>query len=175
MSPFRAALLASICLIALAACGSDSKSSNSPTDTGAATTAPAAPEVAVRYESIGGCQMMGPNCPTYVVYTDGKVEVSRTGETTGVEVTGSIPEAEVKAFLDSLKDVDLTDLGTGPGTCQSCLDGVDTKLTVLGPDGPVTFDSTVIAFDPANAFFANVEKLMTDVQAVGELPIKQRG
>jgi len=174
MSPFRTALLASTCLVALAACGSDSKSSSAVETSGPSTTA-AAPEVAVRYETIGGCQMMGPNCPTYVVYTDGKVELSRTGETTGVEVTGSIPAAEVKAFLDSLKDVNLTDLGTGPGTCQSCLDGVDTKLTVLGPDGPVTFDSTVVAFDPANAFFANVEKLMTDVRAVGELPIQQRG
>ncbi len=168
---FRAAL-AVIGISLLAACGSDSDSGSSDT-----TTAPPASVEALRYEANGGCQMMGPNCATWVVYTDGTVEIFRTGENAPAEVTGSIPEAEISAWLESVADLDVDALTAevGPGTCNACVDGIDVKLTIGLDGGPVALDSTVTNFDPANPFFANLETLMADVTAVGELPIQQRG
>ena len=120
--------------------------------------------------------MMGPNCPTYVVYSDGRVEVYRTGENAPAEVIGSIDATEVTAFLDSVKNTDFDGLAAevGPGTCNSCVDGVDILLTLTLADGPVKLDSTVINFDLNNDFFANVETLIDDVRAVGELAVQQR-
>ena len=130
----------------------------------------------MRYEVNGGCQMMGPNCATYVIYTDGTVEIYRTGENLPAEVTGNIPAEEIAAYLDSVKDVDFQALAeeVGPGTCNACVDGVDMKVTI-GLDEPVVLDSTVVNFDPENQFFMALDSLMQDVYAVGELPIQQRG
>lgn len=121
--------------------------------------------------------MMGPNCATSVVYTDGSVEIFRTGESAAAEVTGSIPEAEISAWLESVADLDVDALTieVGPGTCNACVDGIDVKLTIGLADGPVVLDSTITNFDPEHPFFANLDTLMTDVTAVGELPIQQRG
>lgn len=120
--------------------------------------------------------MMGPNCSTYVVYSDGTVEIYRTGESAPAEVVGSIPAAEVSAFLDSVKGTDFEALAVevGPGTCNSCVDGIDMTLTLTLNDGPTELDSTIVNFDLSNDFFANVETLMEDVRAVGELAIQQR-
>lgn len=167
-------------LLLVAACGDDNSTSNttatSSDDTTVETTAPAATE-ALRYVTTGGCLMMGPNCATYVVYSDGTVEVYRTGENTPAEVVGSIPAAEITAFLDSVQDTDFDALATevGPGTCNACVDGIDVIATLTFADGPVTLDSTVVNFDLSHPFFANLETLMEDVRAVGELPIQQRG
>lgn len=164
------ALITTACLIAVAACGDDSKSESTTPDTAASAT-----EV-LRYETVGGCQMMGPNCATYVVYSDGSVEIYRTGENTPAEVVGSIPAAEVAAFLDSVKDTDFDGLvaDVGPGTCNACVDGLDIKATITFADGPVELDSTIVNFDLTHPLFANLETLMEDVRAVGELEIQQR-
>jgi len=162
---------ATACLFALAACGDDSTSEGTTTDTAAAERS-----VVLRYETTGGCLMMGPNCATYVVYSDGTVEIYRTGENAPAEITGAIPEAEVAAFLDSVKDTDFEALAAevGPGTCNACVDGIDYKLSLTLADGPVELDSTIVNFDFTNDFFANVETLINDVRAVGELEIQQR-
>ncbi len=174
----RAALLITTSLVALAACGDDATSTSSDSTAAAPseTTTPAERAVGLRYEVNGGCQMMGPNCATFVIYTDGTVEIYRTGENAPAEVTGSIPAAEISAYLDSIKDVDFQALAeeVGPGTCQACVDGVDTKVTI-GLDEEVLLDSTIVNFDIENQFFANLDSLMQDVYAVGELPIQQRG
>ena len=174
-NPLTRALVVTAGLLTLAACGDDNKTSND-TQTTVDTAAPAPAEV-VRYEATGGCLMMGPNCATYVVYADGTVEIYRTGENAPAEVVGSIPEAEVSAFLESVQDVDFEALAAevGPGTCNACVDGIDVILTLGLPAGSTTLDSTIVNFDPANDFFANVETLMEDVRAVGELDIQQRG
>lgn len=170
------ALSVAVCLTALAACGDDSSSSSDGTVAPTTTVAPAEKVEGVRYEVNGGCQMMGPNCATYVIYTDGTVEIYRTGENLPAEVTGSIPAEEIAAYLDSVKDVDFQALAdeVGPGTCNACVDGVDMKVTI-GLDEPVVLDSTVVNFDPENQFFVALDSLMQDVYAVGELPIQQRG
>lgn len=175
------ALALATCVIgigSLAACGDDSPTT-APTaapTTGPTTTEPAEKVEAVRYETIGGCQMMGPNCGTWVVYADGTVEIYRTGENEPAEITGSIPAAEIAAYLESVKGTDFQALAeeVGPGTCQACLDGVDITLTLGLDSGPVVLESTVVNFDLEHPFFVNLETLMNDVWAVGELPIEQR-
>ena len=116
------ALIATGCLVAVAACGDDRHRRTQPST----PSLPTRSEV-LRYETTGGCMMMGPNCATYVVYSDGTVEIYRTGENAPAEVVGSIPAAEVTAFLDSVKDTDFEALAAevGPGTCNSCVDGID--------------------------------------------------
>jgi hypothetical protein len=170
-NPVLRALTLVGCVIAVAACGDDNTTQNTTVE----TVVPVRTEV-LRYETTGGCLMMGPNCATYVVYSDGTVDIYRTGESASAEVVGSIPAAEVSAFLDSVKDTDFAALAVevGPGTCNACVDGVDIKLTLTLPAGPTELDSTLINFDLNNDFFANVETLMEDVRAVGELPIQQR-
>ncbi len=166
------ALFASTCLLAVAACGGDNKTTQNTT---VETVTPERTEV-LRYETTGGCLMMGPNCATYVVYSDGTVEIYRTAENSPAEMVGSIPAAEVSAFVDSVNDTDFDALAVevGPGTCNSCVDGIDITLILTLPAGPTELDSTIINFDLSKDFFANVETLMTDVRAVGELTIQQR-
>ena len=170
--PLRALIVVS-CLFIVASCGD----SNTTTSNTTGQTSTPAPTEVLRYETIGGCQMMGPNCATYVVYSDGMVEVYRTGENAPAEVVGSIDATEVAAFLDSVKNTDFDGLAAqvGPGACNSCVDGIDIKLTIALSGGTHELDSTVVNFDLNNDFFANVETLMTDVRAVGELSVQQRG
>jgi hypothetical protein len=175
-SEISRALLIATALVALAACGDDATSSDGTTAAPVETTAVAEKVVGLRYEANGGCQMMGPNCATFVIYTDGTVEIYRTGENAPAEITGSIPADEITAFLDSVDGVDFQALAeaVGPGTCQACVDGIDAKVTI-SPDEEVLLDSTIVNFDPENEFFAALDSLMQDVYAVGELPIQQRG
>lgn len=163
------------CLTAVAACGDNSRTTENTASL--PTIGTAEPTEVLRYEATGGCLMMGPNCATYVLYSDGTVEIFRTGENAPAEVTGSIPEAEVTAFLDSVTGTDFDALAAevGPGTCNACVDGIDVLLTIVSSDGSTKLDSTVVNFDPTNDFFANVETLMEDVRGVGELAIQQRG
>ena len=176
-----------VLLTSLAACGDDSVDLGSSTDstvpgntaapaTAAPATAAPAPFVALTWADDGGCVVMGPNCPTYVVWSDGTVEISRTGEDGDPEVTGSIPESQVATWLATVAELDAAALAdeVGPGSCNSCVDGADTLLTVHTDAGDVTLDSTKLAFDPANRFFADLEQLMSGVRAVGDLPLVNR-
>ena len=164
--------------LSLVACGSDSEgtATSSPASSSPSTTA-AAPVEVFRYEAIGGCQMMGPNCATYVIYSDGAVEVYRTGENEPAELTGMLPAGEIDAFLAGAADIDFEALAArvGPGTCNACVDGIDVVLTMELPSGEVQLDSTVVNFDPAEPFFTDVETLVADAAAAtGELPIESR-
>lgn len=165
-----------VLLASLTACGDDRVVGGSSVDTTTpATTAPT-PFVALTWADDGGCVVMGPNCPTFVVWSDGTVEISRTGEDTEPEVTGSIPAIVVATWLESVADLDVAALAddVGPGSCNSCVDGADTLLTVHTANGDVTLDSTELAFDTEHEFFAELERLMAGVRAVGELPLIER-
>ena len=163
-----------------AACGDD-EGATSPTSTPASTTtAPdtvPAPAVVLRYVEMGGCQMMGPNCPTYLIYGNGAVEVYRTGEDGPAVLMGQLADGEIDAFLAAATSVDFAELAAtvGPGTCNACVDGVDVTVTMELPDGEVQLDSTVVNFDPANDFFADLQTLIADAAAAtGEMPLVQR-
>jgi len=141
--------------------------------TAPATTVPA-PVVVLNYATDGGCVVMGPNCPTYTVWSNGKVEISRTHVNGPAEITGSISADRVAQWYRSVQDLDVAALSkeVGPGTCNSCVDGADIIVTIETPNGPVVLDSTKLDFDPANPVFAALGALMADVQSVGELPIR---
>ncbi len=183
----RLLTVTTVVLASLAACGDDRVAGGNPggtnqvdttavSSTAVPSTAVPAPFVALTWADDGGCVVMGPNCPTYRVWSDGTVEISRTGEDSPAEVTGSIPAAQVAAWLASVADLDVETLAAavGPGTCNSCVDGADTMLTVQTDAGDTLLDSTKLAFDPTNEFFADVERLMADVRAVGDLPLVSR-
>jgi len=85
-----------------------------------------------------------------------------------------IAEALVEAGVDG-PDLDAVAATVGPGTCNACVDGVDVTVTMELPDGEVQLDSTVVNFDPANDFFADLQTLIADAAAAtGEMPLVQR-
>ena len=133
-------------LAVLGACGDDTVLGGDPssiTDTAAPTTVPA-PTVVLRYVTTGGCEMMGPNCPTYVLWSDGAVEISRTGQPGPAEVAGSIGAEPVAQWTAAVAGLDAAHLATevGPGACNSCVDGADIVVTVTVGDATVVLDST---------------------------------
>jgi len=119
---------------------------------------------------------MGPNCPKFVVYADGTVEIYRAGEQEPAEVTGSIDPSALAAFFDvaEAEDFDALIERLPPGTCQACVDGVDIVLDVKLNGENESLNSTVVAFDESEPFFAALNTLIEQVGAVGELPIEQR-
>ncbi len=136
-----AAVLLALLVLPSAGCGDDgaggaATSSSAPAVTDAPTTVPAEATEVFRYEAIGGCQMMGPNCATYVIYSDGSVEVYRTGENKPAELTGQLEDGEIDAFLAGAASIDFEALAAevGPGTCNACVDGIDVVLTMALPD-----------------------------------------
>jgi hypothetical protein len=159
----------------LAACGDDSVVGGSTAATSTQATAPAAaPTVVLRYVTDGGCVVLGPNCPTYTVWSDGKVEISRTHVDGPAEITGNVSPDRVAQWFASVQGLDVAVLAAkvGPGVCNSCVDGADIVATIELPDGPVVLDSTKLAFDPTDPTFAALGSLIAEVQAVGELPIR---
>jgi hypothetical protein len=178
-SSLRALTLFAVVVLAVAACGDDSASStdeSTPSTAAPTTTPPADGDPVLVYEATGGCQMMGPNCPKFVVYPDGKVEVYRAGEQGPAEVTGTVDPASVQAFLDvaEAEDFDALVGRLPPGTCQACVDGVDILLDVKLNGQTESLNSSVVAFEESEPFFAALTTLIDQVSAVGELPIEQR-
>ena len=169
-------------LVSLAACGDtssgddDGGAATATANTTAAPTTVPAPFTALRWVDSGGCEVMGPNCPTYTVWSDGRVELSRTGDAAPPDATSTIATAELDAWLASVADLDVAALAStvGPGSCQSCVDGVDSVVTVHTSKGDVVVDSTKLAFDQSNPFFAGLDRLMSDIRTIGDLPLVTR-
>jgi|GEM_PF-2396441 len=135
----------------------------------------------VRWEEIGGCMVIGPNCPTWTVLADGTVEVSRTsgqpgvdatGVDTSVQATGTVDPALVAAVVREARAVDAPTLlaELGPGACNSCVDGADVVATITDGDRTLFLDSVELAFDPGHPLFVALGELMTQVRLV-ELPL----
>ena len=173
------ALLLPITVVTLTACGDDSVVPSEAADTSALATTSTVPtpQEVVRYVTTGGCEVMGPNCPTWSIWDDGTVHVWRTAVGGAPEISGTIPVAAVSAWQAVAADIDLAALTAevGPGTCNSCVDGADLVVTVHRAGGDVTLDSTELAFDPTNEVFAALESLMTEARTVGELPLEEAG
>jgi hypothetical protein len=162
-------VLAGLAIVIGAGCASST--TGGPTST--TTAIPLRPTIAFRYVETGGCEVLGHNCPTYVVWTDGKVEVHRTGVDAPAEITGHIAAETVAAWLAIASNVDLATLTTevGPGTCNSCVDGADIVVTVERPRGRLVLDSTSLSFDPKSAVFAGLQHVMDEVRGVGSLDV----
>jgi hypothetical protein len=138
---------------------------------------PAAHTLVLRYSLDGGCQVLGRNCPTYTVYLDGAAEVTRTGTNEPAAITGSVHAADVAAWWALAQHTDYAALRreVGPGSCQSCVDGDDVTLTVFTPSGAVLqqMNSVDVRFDPGQGFFASLEVVISQVRALGQLPVRE--
>ena len=174
----RLALSALAAIGLLAGCGASPTvhPSGESAETVPVSDQPASRRPVLVYDTTGGCLVLGPNCPRYVVYDDGTVELFRSGEPGPPVEQASIPATSVTAWLDQVSQIDVDALiaRLPPGSCQSCVDGIDVILQVQRASGPVTFDSTVVAFDPAEPFFADLEALMAQVRAAAELQMVGR-
>jgi len=123
----------------------------------------------------GGCQMMGPNCPTYELDRDGTVRLYRTGDP-DVVAEANVSAAVADELWQQIADTDIAALAdrAGPGSCQSCVDGIDTVISFTGSDREVALDSTVIAFDTSEPFFAVVNETIEAMAEATPMPIEQR-
>jgi hypothetical protein len=170
--------------VSLAGCGTASPStttSTAPATTAPPTTTPAGPApVAVIRES-GGCMQMGANCSTIVVWSDGTVAIHRAGvgNETGVpqdadaEVTGTIPIEVIDRLSAAIEATDFAELRStlGAGSCQGCVDGIDTELTLFGPTGQESLDSIDLAFDMSDPLFVAVDDARQTIALQLSLPI----
>jgi hypothetical protein len=177
----RIALLPLV-LITFAACGDNTAE---PASTGPTPSAPSSSptgvvpdgDPVVVYESLGGCQMMGPNCPKFMIYANGAVEVYRGGENKGAELAGAIDPSTLAAFTTAAEaeDYDALIARLPAGTCQACVDGVDTKVTLTMGGTTRTLDSTVVGFAETEPLFVALNALIDAAGAeVGTLPVVNR-
>jgi len=199
LSPLRRpAVLGPLVVMALvAACGDDHLApATSPTATSApaagtttaGTTGPAITDPApttllpagavevIRWAETGGCMVLGPNCPTWVVHADGSVDVTRTPTGPDVDTTvqaeGTVDTELVEAVIGQARATDEATLAAelGPGSCQSCVDGADIVVSIIDGDRTITLDSLEVAFDPDHPLVAALDELMASVRTV-ELPV----
>ncbi len=104
---------------------------------------------------------MGPNCATYLLYSDGTVDLTRTREPGDPEATTTIDPKMIAEIRDFLLSTDLESLRERlpGGECQGCFDGIDTTFTYETPNGQVSFASTEVALTTAEPLFATTWKV----------------
>ncbi len=140
------------------------------------TTAPPDPVLVLTITEDGGCFMMGPNCATYLVYSDGSVELQRTGHPDAPLDTATIDVTLVSDVTDRVAVTDLDALRESlpPGECRGCYDGTDVTFTYETPEGPAVFasvDVDIFVSEPLlSASWSVLEAAMVDL----ELPIESR-
>ena len=154
--------------LVLAACGgADSVSTESTSLIGAPAM------ITVTQE--GGCQMMGPNCPTYELDRDGTFRLFRTGDPQ-VVTEAQIDAATAAEVWEQLSEVDIAALidRAEPGSCQACVDGIDTVISYTVGTEEVNLASTAIAFDTGEPFFAVINEAIEAMGETAQLPIEER-
>ncbi len=149
------------------------------------TVLPADPVPIYAVSEVGGCAMMGPNCTTRVLWTNGVVTAYRqpalelplaglsalTPDAT-TEVDPSVPEAVVRAIGDT--DVNAVVAGLPPGTCWACVDGVDYILLLATSDGEIRISSADTALDPTVPLIAELNNAAAAMGQNTDLPILNR-
>ncbi len=166
-----------VLLVVLAACG----------DSGGPEPVAAEPIPVVAVVEDGGCAMMGPNCMTALVWSDGTVHLHRSRALSGPdpisalvaaepELVLAVPSAPIDAFRETVAAADLERLRArlGPGTCNACVDGIDLTVHAATASGVVTFSSAQVRFEPSEPFFVALGDVWQTVRAAGSLPLLQR-
>jgi hypothetical protein len=173
--------VATILAIMLAACGGGAVGADTGEPTTASTAAPTTTAVAVepllQADLIGGCFMMGPNCSRYVIYTDASIEVYRLGnDVPELLWEATIDESLVADLTEALRSTDLEAMRShlGPGTCNGCVDGIDTVLTFTHDGAASVFDSTQVELDATEPVFITAALAIQAATATGEIPILRR-
>ena len=149
------------------------------------TTAPemlAEPVPLLVVAEVGGCYMMGPNCTTTLVMSDGSFGVYRNDPVDVMAVPESLDEAEYRGAVDVAdlaRTVAATDFTTlraslGPGECMACVDGIDYRVRVFTGAGPEDLASVDYEFDEAIAFFAELAEVRRAAAAAGTLELVPR-
>jgi hypothetical protein len=149
--------------------------------------APDVPFVVLVAEYTGGCEMMGPNCPAYVVWSDGVVELYRTTppdgvfaprhKQEGVEAIANIDPALVQelALISAALDFEALRERLGEGVAQAPFDGIDVTATFGTRHGPETLDSVTYGFGADEELFAAFDAVMQAAQATLSFPLATHG
>ncbi len=127
-------------------------------------------------EATGGCYMGGPNCPRYELREDGSFSLFRVNEET-VEKTADIDKEQVTQWMDLIETTDIPAMiaRLGPGSCNSCFDGVDFKYEINTQSKSFTLESTKVDFfENHEPFFAQSEKILRIMMDSARLDIKKR-
>ena len=170
-------------VLLVAACGEASATDVTVT-TGAG---PDEPYVVLVTDYLGGCEMMGPNCPVYVVWSDGLVQLYRTTppegvfgprvKTEGVEASANIDPALISDLAAITATLDFAALRARlePGVAQAPFDGIDVMATFGTPDGPEALDSATYDFGADEPLFAAFGAVMAAAQDVLSFPLATHG
>lgn len=140
------------------------------------TTSTEPDRIILTVEQSGGCMMMGPNCPTYVVYADGHVDLYRTGEPDSLVDTTFVDESLVTDVITEIALTDFTALRRRlpAGECQGCYDGIDSVFVFPGASGDVTFDSITEELNSSEPLLANVWDIVAAAAESTNMPLEQR-
>ena len=193
MKKTLALVLVTLALVA-ASCGDDGGvdeqlgavvATATPAEATTSTISPvlAEPVPLVVIAEIGGCFMMGPNCSTTLVMSDGAFGVFRTDpadvlsvptDVSGADIVG---QTDVAALATAVAATDFEELKSmlGPGTCQACVDGIDTTVRFYTANGRVELDSVEFDFDGALDLFDQLQDVQSAIRGSGDLEQKQRG
>ena len=167
----RLSILVSVVALVATACASGDTVST------AVTSVTPPDTVVLTVEQSGGCMMMGPNCPTYVVRANGQVEIFRTGDADdAVDVT----RVDMRLMTDLANEIGSSDLEAirarlDEGECRGCYDGIDTAMEFETVSGIVRFDSMDEELSSAEPLFAAVWAIVETAAAEMTLPMEQRG
>ena len=137
------------------------------------TAAPIDPlSVLATVEQTGGCMMMGPNCPTYVIRADGQVTLLATGGSDEPVDSTFINPALTTDLAWQMSTTDFAVLRSGlpPGQCQGCYDGIDTAFVFMTRSQTVTFDSVRTELDPSVPLFATMWRIVEAAGLATEMP-----
>ncbi len=126
--------------------------------------------------------MMGPNCATALVMTDGSFAVFREEPATAdlvsrmsdAEYAGSVDVGPMARVVMATDFDDLRD-SLRPGSCQACVDGVDLVVRFFTGAGSQQLESQEYEFDPAVDLFAELDRLRTRIRSAGSLDTLTRG
>lgn len=152
-----------------AACSSAAEEPTSPVPTDPERTV-------VAIEQSGGCVMMGPNCSTYVVRANGRVDLYRTGEPDTPVDSTSVEEALVTNLERQISETDFVTLRNRlpQGECQGCSDGIDRTFVFSTPSGLVSFDSIETELVLSEPLFAMVWDIVSISSDSTEMPLMER-
>lgn len=140
------------------------------------STVPIDPEsIVVTVEQTGGCVMMGPNCPTYVLRANGRVDLYRTGNLDTPVDSTIVEEALVMDLQGQISKTDFVTLRTRlpQGECQGCYDGIDTTFLFSTPSSVISFDSIETELVASEPLFAMVWDIVTFASETTELALME--
>jgi hypothetical protein len=127
--------------------------------------------------------MLGPNCSTTLVMSDGTFGVFRTDPADVLAVPDDVAAAAITGQVDvgalarTVSDTDFASLRSRlePGTCQGCVDGIDVTVRLHTAQGVEDLSSLEYSFDSDIDLFQYLETIQTAIRDSGDLEPLPRG